>query len=261
MFDRNYYVICDDGCKFTSMTKEQILAAIAEATGATVTDIDAAFISKIKNQNGGGIIKLWRGTNAEYNALTDIDADCHYIITDDTSKAAVNEQLETLGATVEAVEKKIDEQATTVKETAETVAEHTTTLEEHTIALNELMSEYGEADAKISGDGNKKASFKYKRRGDVYYLKGTIDIELESATSGHESRTITLTDAQEVLQFPETDATFTAFAECVTTDDNVSFVPCAIDITNTEDKKAYLRIQLPQNTTAYYVYVAITYIA
>lgn len=45
MAERNYWVLCDDGCKFPAMTAEQVLAAIAEATGNTVTDIDSAFIT------------------------------------------------------------------------------------------------------------------------------------------------------------------------------------------------------------------------
>lgn len=117
MLDRIYYVICADGCKFESMTKEQILAAIAEATGATVTDIDAAFISKVKNQKDGGVIKLWRGTSAEYNALSEVDPDCFYIITDDTTNADINARIEEMDAAVEAVEKKFDEQAKTIEGT------------------------------------------------------------------------------------------------------------------------------------------------
>lgn len=96
MFDRNYYVICDDNCKFEGMTKEQILAAIAEATGATVTDVDAAFITKIKEQNKGGALKFWRGTTAEYNALTEFDPDCYYIKTDDTAFDDVNAKFKTI---------------------------------------------------------------------------------------------------------------------------------------------------------------------
>ena len=56
MSERNYYVLCDDNCRFESMTKEQIIAAIAEATGHTPEDIDAAFITRIKEQNKNMII-------------------------------------------------------------------------------------------------------------------------------------------------------------------------------------------------------------
>lgn len=51
--DRQYYVICADNCKFESMTKEQIITAIANATGVSpeAVDVDDAFISRIKEAN------------------------------------------------------------------------------------------------------------------------------------------------------------------------------------------------------------------
>lgn len=90
MADRIYFCICDAGCKFETMTKEQILAAIAEATGNTVTNVDDAFITKIKEQNKGGTVTIWRGTTAEYNALEERDEEnCIYIKTDDTTLADI----------------------------------------------------------------------------------------------------------------------------------------------------------------------------
>lgn len=79
---RKFYVICEDNCKFESMTKEQIIAAIAEATGNTPTDIDAAFISKILEQNANKPVKIWVGTQAEFNALIVKDPDTLYIYND-----------------------------------------------------------------------------------------------------------------------------------------------------------------------------------
>lgn len=67
MADRNYYVFCDDNCRFPAMTAEQVLEAIAAATGNTATPVDDAFITKIKEQNKGGELKFWKGTRAEYN--------------------------------------------------------------------------------------------------------------------------------------------------------------------------------------------------
>lgn len=67
--EKTYYVFCSDDCKYEGMTKEQIIAAIAEATGATPTDIDSAFITKIKEQNKNGALTFWFGTESEYNAL------------------------------------------------------------------------------------------------------------------------------------------------------------------------------------------------
>lgn len=69
MADRKYYVLCESNCKFESMTKEQIIAAIAEATGNTPTDIDGAFITKIKEQNKNTDMRIWVGSVAEYNAI------------------------------------------------------------------------------------------------------------------------------------------------------------------------------------------------
>lgn len=80
--ERKYYVFCEDNCKFESMTKEQIITAIAEATGHTPEDIDAAFITKIKEQNRNKPLKFWIGTQAEYNALEEIDPNCFYIFSD-----------------------------------------------------------------------------------------------------------------------------------------------------------------------------------
>lgn len=107
--DRKYYVLCADDCKFEGMTKEQILAAIAEATGATVTDIDNAFISKIKEINKGETVQIWVGTTAEYNAIVangEKRSDVIYIITDDARIAEIEKSFE---ATTEALQEQIDE--------------------------------------------------------------------------------------------------------------------------------------------------------
>lgn len=78
--ERRYFVLCEDNCKFEGMTKEQIIAAIAEATGATPTLVDEAFITKIKEQNAQAATKLWVGTKAEYNAIDTPATDTVYII-------------------------------------------------------------------------------------------------------------------------------------------------------------------------------------
>lgn len=77
------YVLCDTNCKYEGMTKEQIVAAIAEATGVTPTNVDDGFITKIKEMNASGTVKLWIGTMAEFNALTTKDANTLYLMTDD----------------------------------------------------------------------------------------------------------------------------------------------------------------------------------
>lgn len=94
MSGRKYYCFCDSNCKFETMTKEQILAAIAEAAaGGLDFDTDDAFISKVKESNAGGMVTFWRGTQAQYNALASIDPECFYIITDKTENV-VNTEIE-----------------------------------------------------------------------------------------------------------------------------------------------------------------------
>lgn len=90
MSDRNYYVLCDDNCRFEGMTKEQIIAAIAEATGTTPTQIDDAFITKIKEQNANAATKLWVGTKAQYNAIETKADDVIYIIKESGAPALVD---------------------------------------------------------------------------------------------------------------------------------------------------------------------------
>ena len=84
--ERNYYVLCADNCKFPAMTKEQTLAAIAQAieTGE-IKDVDAGFVTKLKEQNGGAPLMFWVGTQAQYNEIAEKVNNCFYIITDDTT--------------------------------------------------------------------------------------------------------------------------------------------------------------------------------
>lgn len=80
--NRTYFVICEDNCKFESMTKEQIITAIEEATGNIPGDIDDAFITKIKEMNANNQLKWWVGTEAQYNALEEKDLTTLYVIYD-----------------------------------------------------------------------------------------------------------------------------------------------------------------------------------
>lgn len=82
--ERKYYVFCEDGCKFESMTKEQILAAITQAVeGGTIQDVDTGFVTKIKELNKNRELKTWVGTRAQYNAISVPDVNTVYIITDE----------------------------------------------------------------------------------------------------------------------------------------------------------------------------------
>ena len=104
MSERTYNVVCLDGCLFESMTKEQIIAAIAEATGNTPTSIDDAFITKIKEQNNEKSIKLWIGTQAQYNALVaagTVANDTIYCTSDGDRLTLIEEQLQETSDTVD----------------------------------------------------------------------------------------------------------------------------------------------------------------
>lgn len=103
-YERIYYCFCGDNCKFETMTKEQIIAAIAEATGNTPTNIDSAFITKVKEQNKGNALAFWIGTTAEYNALETKDDLCFYIKTDDTTLDDINKAIELINKNLAALE-------------------------------------------------------------------------------------------------------------------------------------------------------------
>lgn len=97
MSERNYYVLCDDNCRFEAMTKEQILAAITQAVEhGEVHDIDAGFITKIKEQNAGRKLKFWVGTQAEYNAIETPETNVMYMITDPTLEEDLQAQIDDL---------------------------------------------------------------------------------------------------------------------------------------------------------------------
>ena len=66
----NYYVICDDDCRYEGMTREQILAAIEQGLEqGFVSDPDGAVFTKVKELNANNAVQLWVGTEAEFNAL------------------------------------------------------------------------------------------------------------------------------------------------------------------------------------------------
>lgn len=68
---KNYYVLCDDDCKYTGMNEEQILTAIEEAVSqGYVSDPDSAVFSKIKEIRANETAQIWIGTEAQFNALS-----------------------------------------------------------------------------------------------------------------------------------------------------------------------------------------------
>lgn len=87
MLDKIYNVFCGDDCKGEGMTREQILAAIAEATGVVPSGGDEAFVSKIKDVLTNGSLQFATCTQAEYNLLAtegQIQPNTLYIITDES---------------------------------------------------------------------------------------------------------------------------------------------------------------------------------
>lgn len=98
---RNYYVLCDDDCRFPAMTAEQVIAAIAEATGNIPSEhVDDAFITKIKSSGQEKNISFWYGTESEFNEITPAPAanaifirvDNNgkiYVVTDDSISASL----------------------------------------------------------------------------------------------------------------------------------------------------------------------------
>lgn len=94
---QKFYCMCGNNCKYETMTKEQILAAIVQAveTG-TIMDVDTGFVTRLKEQNSGTYISFWIGTKEQYNRLTNKDKNCLYIISDDTTTEDLRKMIEDL---------------------------------------------------------------------------------------------------------------------------------------------------------------------
>lgn len=66
------YAICQNGCKYPTYTREQVLALlqqVIEDQSLLNVDADYAAIKKIIDVNGGEDVKFWTGTEADFNAL------------------------------------------------------------------------------------------------------------------------------------------------------------------------------------------------
>ena len=80
------YLICDNNCKFEGLDKEETLSAIQQAIengGVQDVDPNEPFITKIKDVNTGAAVKLWIGTEAQFNAIETKDANTLYIYSTD----------------------------------------------------------------------------------------------------------------------------------------------------------------------------------
>lgn len=106
MPNRKYYVLCSSNCKYESMTKEQILAAITQAVeSGEIHDVDTGFVTTVREQNHGAGLSFWIGTTAEYNAIERKAENCFYICTDDTTGDDLKKSIEELKTEVEALSK------------------------------------------------------------------------------------------------------------------------------------------------------------
>lgn len=117
MSNRNYYVICDDNCKFESMTKEQILSAITQAVeGHTVGDVDTGFVTTLKEQNANTGLRFWVGTTAQYNALASRERNVLYILTDETPEETFAEEFSEINARLQPLEKQAAKKGTIIND-------------------------------------------------------------------------------------------------------------------------------------------------
>lgn len=115
--ERKYFVLCANNCKFESMTKEQIFAAIEQAISTgEIQNVDTGFVTKIKEQNSGAALSFWVGTQAQYNAISEKANNCFYIITDDTTAEDINAAVVELRKTVEQNSENINSLRSTVVE-------------------------------------------------------------------------------------------------------------------------------------------------
>lgn len=96
-----YFVFDGKLCKAEGMTKEQIINAIAQATGVTPSDVDAGFISTILEGNKNKSIHFWYGTQAEYDAMESHDNNTFYIIDGDASFDDLEAEINNIKSTIQ----------------------------------------------------------------------------------------------------------------------------------------------------------------
>lgn len=89
------YVVCDQNCRWESMTKEQILAAITQAVeNHQIADVDTGFVTTIKTVNGIGL-KFFIGTQAAWAEYpSDQKEGVFAIFTNDTTGDALKTAIE-----------------------------------------------------------------------------------------------------------------------------------------------------------------------
>ena len=120
-----YYVFDEKLCKVEGMTKEQIINAIAQATGVTPSDVDAGFISTLIENNKSRSIHFWKGTQAQFNALESYDANTFYIIDDDSTIADHEAAIAELNSNISDIGESVSEIAEDVSDLQEAVGSDT----------------------------------------------------------------------------------------------------------------------------------------
>lgn len=139
MADRIVYAICDDSCKFETMTKEQILTAIEQALAqGYVADPDSAVFSKIKEIRANEAVQIWKGTEAQFNALDPAPSvgkavvrvgtdGVLYLCTDDTTFDILNQVEDVRRAVEDHAESKNNPHGVTAEQVGAAEKDHTHT--------------------------------------------------------------------------------------------------------------------------------------
>lgn len=95
--EKNVYALDSGKNSWLTMTKEQILAAITQAVSTgEIKDIDAGFITKLQEMNKQGVLQLWVGTMAEFEALEEKSENMLYLFTDDPTVTDIESELKNL---------------------------------------------------------------------------------------------------------------------------------------------------------------------
>lgn len=167
MADRKYYVLCEQNCKFESLTKEQILTAISQAveTGS-VGDCDVGFITTIKTINGQPL-KFFVGTQSEYELLSaDQKQNLFALITNDTTKEGITAAINELRTSHEALSESLADGSFKVAEATHATnadeATHATNADEATHATNADNATEANHAANASNAGNATVAEKLK---------------------------------------------------------------------------------------------------
>lgn len=99
------YCYCENNCKYETMSKEEILAAIAQAVATgKIGECDTGFITTIKTINNKAL-KFFVGEQSEYNALTEEQkSNLFAIITNDTTKEGIENAIRELSERADTLE-------------------------------------------------------------------------------------------------------------------------------------------------------------